>query len=1286
MFRKQNLTLALFLLLWAADLQAATITVTHTTMDHKVNGLFPLNGRCTLTEAIAAANTNTFQGDCPAGTGTSDTIILPTGTYTFTRGNSSTSDENALPSISTNITINGSGNAASETKLNRATYIPYSNNQYRFFKVVAGSLTLNNLQMQGGMGLQGAALLNQGGTVTLNNCVVADNDIYVPTTQQTSTNIATWRGGGIANLSGSTMSINGSTIRDNSGGGIYNTGTLSITNSTIKENTSHSYTPEGGGIYNTGTLTISNSFIKDNTTPLPSNENLITASCSTKGGGIYDNRASNLDFSISNSTLSGNEARCGGAIYFYGTAFGLPPTMQVVFPATTIQRVSFYNNTATLGYGGAIYHDRGNVTVKNSSFIENEAMGSSSALGSIAGTGGAIYKAASNTAQAPVPLQMINNTIVDNTSKFGGGGLKVHSNSSGTVYLKNTLIKGNHANSTALATRECQGPAISQGNNLFGPDFSTAQCSLSLQSTDKVMLPDLAGLILNTSQPAAIYYPLTVNSPAKNAGSNTGSTTEDQLGISKISTKDIGAIEYSCGDGQQSLHEVCDDGNADNTDNCTTLCAAPACGDGFVRAGNNEECDDGNTTTGDGCNNLCVTEECGDSIVQAGLNEQCDDGNTTLNDGCESCQLSTICGNGTVEDLEACDDGNTTNSDGCSAGCLVEECGDGIRQAALGEECDDGNEALDDGCDTECYAEVCGNGRVQSSQGEQCDDGNHNNNDGCNANCLNEFCGDGTLQPALAEACDDGNSNNDDGCNMGCHIEVCGDNVRQEALGEECDDGNSSDADNCVFNCQNADCGDGYLRTDGMPTETCDDGNTNNGDGCDNRCQTEANAQTTTPTIPAAPEETVTAPQEETVAELNASAETTEPTIITDPNATTTAPPASQESLTPDPTDVVTAPLNNPQTQPQTSLVDAESVPDSSTTTTTSTPEPAPEKDDTSSTAPADPFAMYQLPETTSDITASVLQTNTDTTTSTFDHATGLITNPDGTTRQILPGEELPDGSLYAPQQAVESTTQPQVRNDSPQSQNPNDSATITQPETGQFLADGTPNPDFVEAVENPLIIPQPNQSVVSPRTMTQGDSVPAATPAPAQTQALQNNPANVQSRDSATESPQALALSTPAATVNASASVLASENENSPETIESTPERHTNSRRDNHPESLEPNIELNAPQDTENTASPNDDENEFVEIDELEEEPTNMAANPTTNISGPGVTGPGNTSSLSEPAQAQSTGEATPVGGAKSGCQLSANTQASGENFILLAVLMIGLGVLRFKNKKLFL
>ena len=60
--------------------------------------------------------------------------------------------------------------------------------------------------------------------------------------------------------------------------------------------------------------------------------------------------------------------------------------------------------------------------------------------------------------------------------------------------------------------------------------------------------------------------------------------------------------------------EVCDDGNEDNDDECTTGCAR--CGDGLLSG--DEACDDGNTLDDDACTNRCEVARRGDGIVWAG--------------------------------------------------------------------------------------------------------------------------------------------------------------------------------------------------------------------------------------------------------------------------------------------------------------------------------------------------------------------------------------------------------------------------------------------------------------------------------------------------------------------------------------------------------------------------------------------------------------------------------------------------------------------------------------------
>ncbi|MEM6991022.1 MAG: DUF4215 domain-containing protein [Myxococcota bacterium] len=100
------------------------------------------------------------------------------------------------------------------------------------------------------------------------------------------------------------------------------------------------------------------------------------------------------------------------------------------------------------------------------------------------------------------------------------------------------------------------------------------------------------------------------------AGTAGGDTTEG----SALDTggDETGLFPGVCGDGVLNLDEDCDDGNFDNTDDCTEHCLAPACGDGFVQPSNNETCDDGNQTEGDGCNADCV--ESGAAVWSATFN------------------------------------------------------------------------------------------------------------------------------------------------------------------------------------------------------------------------------------------------------------------------------------------------------------------------------------------------------------------------------------------------------------------------------------------------------------------------------------------------------------------------------------------------------------------------------------------------------------------------------------------------------------------------------------------
>ncbi len=103
-----------------------------------------------------------------------------------------------------------------------------------------------------------------------------------------------------------------------------------------------------------------------------------------------------------------------------------------------------------------------------------------------------------------------------------------------------------------------------------------------------------------------------------------------------------------CGDGIVELDEVCDDGNADNSDSCLDSCELASCGDGFVRVGV-EACDDGNADNSDACLDSCEVASCGDGFVWVG-NEECDPADPATGEVCgeDVCIVSKLL----LEDFE----------------------------------------------------------------------------------------------------------------------------------------------------------------------------------------------------------------------------------------------------------------------------------------------------------------------------------------------------------------------------------------------------------------------------------------------------------------------------------------------------------------------------------------------------------------------------------------------------------------------------------------------------------
>ena len=529
--------------------------------------------------------------DCPSGdvscliekvnqanaNGEADTINLEGGTYTLMSVDNTIDGPNGLPSITSPITINGTG--AETTVIERDSI-----DEFRIFHVgIGGTLILEGLTVTGG-----DANYNKGGGIfnwwilTVINSTISGNSAmygggifnelysYVTITKSAIAGNSAYRGGGIYHFGDSGyghLTITNGTITGNSaedsGGGIYNERGLVIANSTIFSGNS-AY--RGGGICNKRYLAITNGTISGNSadygggiansdyahmtitnstiTGNSAEEDVggigndgdltITDSTITRNsaerycGGIYNDG----DLTIKSSRISFNSADRGGGIDNYGDLTITDSTIDGNSAADrgggidnygdlTIAKSLMWKNVAGTE-GGGIFNSGwsdSNVTITNSTIARNSAM-----------DGGGIYN--------DEYLAITNSTITGNSADSGGGIVN-----NATVELQNTIL--------AINTAEHIGhdyigeDSMSLGNNLFG---RRPGGGMALHHSDIIGDPCL-GLFSN-GRPGKGHFPLLPGSPAIDAGNDDVCPETDQLGNFRpvdgdgIAVCDIGAIEF----------------------------------------------------------------------------------------------------------------------------------------------------------------------------------------------------------------------------------------------------------------------------------------------------------------------------------------------------------------------------------------------------------------------------------------------------------------------------------------------------------------------------------------------------------------------------------------------------------------------------------------------------------------------------------------------------------------------------------------------------------------------
>ncbi|MEM1170443.1 MAG: DUF4347 domain-containing protein [Cyanobacteria bacterium P01_H01_bin.35] len=367
-----------------------------------------------------------------------------------------------------------------------------------------------------------------------------------------------------------------------SGGGIYNSGTLTINNSTISGNFSgnENFSNGGGGIYNIGTANISNSTIIGNSADAGGGiVNFGTANISDStissnsalffsGGGIINNSGT---ISITNSTITGNSSDfAAGILNYSGIA--------------NISNSTISSNSATIG-GGGIINNSGTISITNSTISSNSSGGiinylataniSNSTISDNSGSNGGGIANTGGTAN------ISNSTISGNSASNGGAGIY----NSGTAIISNSTITRNeapsdlgsgilqktrtldifdndgnytsntfYANATVTSSiisgninsdvdsAESSNTLISGNNNLIGTGNTVNDFN---GENDQTGVTDpLLGDLADNGGHTLTHLPLP-NSPAIDAGSNPNNLDTDQRGEQRLVGEgvDIGAVE-----------------------------------------------------------------------------------------------------------------------------------------------------------------------------------------------------------------------------------------------------------------------------------------------------------------------------------------------------------------------------------------------------------------------------------------------------------------------------------------------------------------------------------------------------------------------------------------------------------------------------------------------------------------------------------------------------------------------------------------------------------------------
>ena len=436
------------LLLGAATGQAATLTVTS----------LGDSGAGTLRQAIL---------DASASGG--DTInFAVSGVITLTSGELA---------VAKNLTITGPGANALTVRRASGANTP----EFRIFFIASGAnVLISNLTISNGRDYNSGAILNDGATLTVNNCVFTANS-----------------GGGYG------------------GGGIMNDGSnanarLTVNNCVFDGNSADFM---AGGILNFSTGRTAN---------------LMVSNCTFNNNSAFDGGAI-VNYSpggtatavVSNTTLTGNSASeqvgRAGAIHNNAVSVGGRATL-------TVSNCTLSNNSTDYA-GGGIYNSAGNLQVSNSTFSGNSASGS----------GGGIY-----TEYDRAAVRITNCTFSGNSAGSGGG---IYCQGDTTVTVGNTIFKSGASGENIYNAAHFVSRGHNLSNDAAGGDNGVGPGGLLNQRGDIRNTDPRISPLADNGGPTKTMA-LLPNSPAINAGDDANAPPRDQRGYLRNGTSDIGGFEF----------------------------------------------------------------------------------------------------------------------------------------------------------------------------------------------------------------------------------------------------------------------------------------------------------------------------------------------------------------------------------------------------------------------------------------------------------------------------------------------------------------------------------------------------------------------------------------------------------------------------------------------------------------------------------------------------------------------------------------------------------------------